>query len=240
MLAAAIALVLATAAPADLSRPRLQLHLQVEPDVRVSADDLDAVAAGVRRIWSPVLELVVSRPGDVHGPIAVDTVRVVLTNRMLDDVPHTGLAWIGFVNGEPQPHITVSVAAVRRLQAQGTWHGRPFTALPAHAATLFLQRALTRALAHEVGHYLLRSTAHTGGGLMRAVFTVDELMDTRPSVERLDRESVERLRQHDLVARADAEVNREGSSRPMTSDLRPATTLSSSSPAASAAPYRRR
>lgn len=201
MLAATIALLLATAtaAPADLSRPGLQLRLEVEPGVAITAGDLEAVAAGVRRVWAPVLDVVVSGPGDVRGPIAVDTVRVVLTNRMLDDVAHTGLAWIGFVNGEPQPHITVSVLAVRTLQAHGAWRGRPFSALPPRAGQLFLQRALTRALAHEVGHYLLRSSAHTAGGLMRALFTVDELMDTRPSMDRLDRQSVERLRQHDTM-----------------------------------------
>lgn len=209
MLAAAIALLVATAtpAPADLSRPQLHLRLEVEGAAAVTPDNLDAVAAGVRRIWAPVLDVLVSGPGSSRGPIAVDTVRVVLTNRTLDDVAHTGLAWIGFVNGEPQPLITVSVAAVRTLSERGTWHGRPFSALPPRASVLFLQRALTRALAHEVGHYLLRSAAHTGRGLMRAVFTVDELMDARPSIERIDRQAAERLRQRALFARADAEVN---------------------------------
>ncbi len=209
MLAAAIGLLLATATPvpADLSRPRLHLRLEVEPGVAVTADDCEVLAAGVRRIWAPVLDVLVTGPGGSRGPLAVDTVRVVLTNRTLDDVAHTGLAWIGFVNGEPQPHITVSVSAVRGLYEHGAWHGRPFSALPPRATVLFVQRALTRALAHEVGHYLLRSAEHTGRGLMRAVFTVDELMDTRPSLERIDRESAERLRQHEVVARADAEVN---------------------------------
>lgn len=203
MLAAALALLmLVTApAPADLSRPRLHLRLEVEPGVVLSAADLAEVAAGVRRIWAPLLDVAVSTPGDARVPIAVDTVRVQFTNRTLDDQAHTGLAWIGFVNGEPQPRVTVSVSAVRRLGAAGTWHGRPFSSLPRRASVLFLQRALTRALAHEVGHYLLRTTAHAGQGLMRAVFSVDELMDTRPSLERLDRESSERLRQHDLIAR---------------------------------------
>jgi len=201
MLAAAIALLLATATavPADLSRPHLLLRLEIEPGVSLTADDVEAVAAGIRRIWEPVLDVMVSGPGSARAPIAVDTVRVVLTNRTLDDVAHTGLAWIGFVDGEPQPHITVSVSAVRSLLEHGTWHGRPFAALPPRASVLFLQRALTRALAHEVGHYLLRSSTHTGSGLMRAVFSVDELMDTRPSAERLDRQSTDRLRQHDLI-----------------------------------------
>lgn len=206
MLAAAIGLLLATATavPVDTVRPRLHLRLEVEPGVGLSAGDLDAIAAGVRRIWAPVLEVAVSGPGDARVPIAVDTVRVVLTTRTLGDLAHTGLAWIRFVNGEPQPDIAVSVAAARRLGAQGSWHGRPFNTLPPRAFELFLQRALSRALAHEVGHYLLRSAAHAPRGLMRAVFSVDELMDTRASLDRLDRKSTEQLRRKDLFARADA------------------------------------
>lgn len=202
MLATAIALLLATAAaaPADLLRPRLLLRLEIEPGVALTSQDVEAVRTGLRRIWAPVLDIGVSGPGGVAGPIAVDTVRVVLTNRVLDDVTHTGLAWIGFVNGEPQPHITMSVSAVRNLAEQGAWHGRPFSTLPPRASVLFLQRALTRALAHEVGHYLLRSAAHTTRGLMQAVFSVDDLMDAHPASERLDRQAVERLRQHDLMA----------------------------------------
>ncbi len=204
MLAAAIGLMLATATavPVDTVRPRLHLRLEVEPGVGLSSGDLDAIATGVRRIWAPVLEVAVSGPGDARVPIAVDTVRVVLTTRTLGNLSHTGLAWIRFVNGEPQPDIAVSVAAARQLGAQGSWHGRPFNTLPPRAFELFLQRALTRALAHEVGHYLLRSAGHAPRGLMRAVFSVDELMDTRASLDRLDQTSMEQLRRKDLFARA--------------------------------------
>ncbi len=85
----------------------------------MKADDVEAVKAGVRRTWAPALDLVVVGPERVSGLIAVDTVHVVLTNRRLYDVAHTGMAWMG--------------------------------------------------------HYLLRSASHTGRGLMRPVFSVDEL-----------------------------------------------------------------
>ena len=38
-----------------------------------------------------------------------------------------------------------------------------------------LARAMGRALAHELGHYLLASKAHTERGLMKAVMTAVEL-----------------------------------------------------------------
>ena len=201
MLVAAIGLLLATAmaVPAEALRPRLHLRLEVEPGVALTAGDLEAIATGVRRIWAPLLDVAVSDAGDVRAPIVVDTVRVVLTNRTLRDLAHTGLAWIRFVDGKPQPDITLSVAAVRDLRAQGKWHGRPFSTLPPQASELFLQRALARALAHEVGHYLLRSAAHASRGLMRPVFSVDDLMDAQPALDRLDRKWTEQLRLNDLM-----------------------------------------
>ena len=39
----------------------------------------------------------------------------------------------------------------------------------------FLARALGRALAHEIGHYLLRSKEHTRGGLMKARHAAGDL-----------------------------------------------------------------
>ena len=39
---------------------------------------------------------------------------------------------------------------------------------------IYLSRALGRALAHELGHYLLASKAHTADGLMKANRTASE------------------------------------------------------------------
>jgi len=54
--------------------------------------------------------------------------------------------------------------------------------LGGHAVKAAVERAgidpgalLGRALAHEVGHLLLRSPGHSPGGLMRAVWTDEEL-----------------------------------------------------------------
>jgi hypothetical protein len=43
-----------------------------------------------------------------------------------------------------------------------------------------LSTLLGRTMAHEVGHLLLGTTAHTAGGLMRAVWTVAEVREDRP------------------------------------------------------------
>ena len=43
------------------------------------------------------------------------SIRLVVTERTLNDGEHTGLGWIDFVDEQPQPTITVSIAAARRL-----------------------------------------------------------------------------------------------------------------------------
>jgi hypothetical protein len=48
---------------------------------------------------------------------------------------------------------------------------------------------LGRAVAHEIGHYLLQSNAHSTYGLMRASIDAREFADLRSGSFRLDRES---------------------------------------------------
>jgi hypothetical protein len=56
--------------------------------------------------------------------------------------------------------------------------GVPFTNLPNALGDLILARALGRALAHEIGHYLLGTGAHTERGLMRARFAPLEFVES--------------------------------------------------------------
>jgi hypothetical protein len=65
--------------------------------------------------------------------------------------------------------------------------GEGLTSLPAALADMFLARALGRALAHEIGHYLLGTREHTRHGLMRAEFLPQDLLeDTTAPLYRLD------------------------------------------------------
>jgi hypothetical protein len=66
-------------------------------------------------------------------------------------------------------HIQQHVAAVHR-------DGHPFMSLPKALGDILLARALGRALAHEIGHYLLGTADHTPHGLMRASFAPQDLL----------------------------------------------------------------
>lgn len=173
--------VVALAASPEPARPRVHLDVHVEADVSLRSDDLREALALAVAIWKPVVEVSVGLPG-VQRPVgAADTLRVTISERRLPG-SEGGLAWIPFADGEPLPDLTVSMPGVRQLLEQGSWNGRPFGSLPPVASSLFLQRAIGRAIAHEVGHYLLRSREHERRGLMRAVFSVDEIMKARPTL----------------------------------------------------------
>ena len=62
---------------------------------------------------------------------------------------------------------------------------------------------LGRAVAHEIGHYLLQSNAHSPYGLMRASIDAREFADLRTGAFRLDRESQAYLAARALAARSE-------------------------------------
>jgi hypothetical protein len=199
MLAAAVA---AAPAAVDTARPRLHVDMEVVDGSGLLPEDLRIIARGIEAIWSPVLDLVVASPGEGGRFAASDRVHLTLTTGTLPGSEATGLGWIQFVNGEPEPAITVSVTAARHLMEAGSWRGKALASLPKRISRVFLQRTLARAVAHEIGHYLLRSRTHDSRGLMRPVFTVDEMMDGRAALVRLSAEEVARLRAGtDLIAR---------------------------------------
>jgi hypothetical protein len=109
--------------------------------------------------WPPRLRVTI---GDWRGITAAD--------------PHVkALGWIVFEAGAPQQEIYLSHAnAVALFEGSPGMVGRTAAMTLAERETL-LGRAMGRALAHEVGHYLLGSKAHTARGLMRAKITAAEL-----------------------------------------------------------------
>jgi hypothetical protein len=87
------------------------------------------------------------------------------------------IAWIPFVAGVPQHYIRVSVPAAQGLlQTRSWWDGKPLSAAMPKVQREVLGRVMGRALAHEIGHYLLASRLHTTSGLMRAALPAQELV----------------------------------------------------------------
>jgi len=77
------------------------------------------------------------------------------------------LGSIVFVNGVPLPDIRLSYANALELLRSLYGNGQ-LSQMTTIERRMHLSRALGRALAHEVGHYLLASPDHTSQGLMKA------------------------------------------------------------------------
>jgi len=169
--------------------PAISVHVMASSDLSpalVSAvlDEASAIwsAVGVRFVWR-------------SGAEAAANVRLLIGGggHPLDEpLP---LGWIGFDDdGRPAPQIYLSYTnAVTLLHGAQRTLGRVDSMPPAQQNT-YLSRALGRALAHELGHYLFASRQHTADGLMRARHTSDNLFgpSRRPfSIDRSQRDELE-------------------------------------------------
>ena len=91
----------------------------------------------------------------------------------IDDAPtiqldgQTTLGWIRFDDRDvPAPAIHLSYVNAMSLLEQSRGIVGPVAQMPIAERETLLGRAMGRALAHEMGHYLLASKVHTAKGLM--------------------------------------------------------------------------
>jgi hypothetical protein len=104
----------------------------------------------------------------------------VVINDDVGQTPRGGQTPIGWVQfrhpDEPDQEIHISRGNGMKLLRASTGFGRSVDQMPPAEVDTLLGRMLGRALAHELGHYLLRSPTHTRFGLMRGDRTVQEFL----------------------------------------------------------------
>jgi hypothetical protein len=115
------------------------------------------------------------------------------------------LGWIVFDDVTlPQQEIYLSHANAIAMMNNAVGVVGIVDQMPTIQRETLLARAMGRALAHELGHYLLASKAHTEHGLMKAVLTAVELFQPGASgfrIEAAQRRAVAaRLRGEPMVA----------------------------------------
>jgi hypothetical protein len=146
--------------------------------VLVEAGDIWS-AAGFTLVWRRITDEVVPYarvldPG-AHTPPAL---RVTVGNQhgVTKEEYATPLGWIVFEDlNTPQPEIYLSYANARALMEVSRGVVGRIDLMPRAELETLLARAMGRALAHEIGHYLLASKVHTTTGLMQAKRTAAEL-----------------------------------------------------------------
>jgi hypothetical protein len=150
----------ATTRPAS-ALPPIGVTVLVAPDVPATL--VPHILEEADAIWRPALRFVWQ--GDARLPTAL---RLVIDNaRGAPMDAETPLGWVVFYDARPEPEIHLSYAnALALLQAS-----RPIVGgtelMPVLQRDTLLGYAMGRALAHELGHYLFASKAHTPRGLMQ-------------------------------------------------------------------------
>ncbi len=161
------------------------LVIHVSTPAPVAPTLVDRVLAEADAIWRPTgLTLIWNRAPRPSAGATLDVVIGDARGQAHSDSTGEPLGWIEFENGVPLPRLYVSYAnAVVLLEESPGVVGRTLQMPPLERDT-YLGRAMGRALAHELGHYLLASKAHARSGLMQATQTAWQFfVSRRPRLE---------------------------------------------------------
>ena len=119
-------------------------------------------------IWAAYgVDVRAAHPGEPGRDGAV-RLAVVLADRPVGSTVAETLGSIRFVDDEPEPRIAIYPHAIGSLVSTVSLAGVDWGHWPTALRDAILGRVMGRALAHEIGHFLLRSRHHSPKGLMRA------------------------------------------------------------------------
>jgi hypothetical protein len=216
----ASAVLISIAAAAPFSYAQAADAVEVNAPVRICATYISQVGAPtldvrtmereVNQIWAPhgvMLEGLVEAcktPGD--GPMLKVRVRKIENVRPVG-IPRGTLGNIYFVAGKPTPLIDLwADEAVRVMGGNSLMLNQ---GLGDPRVRIEMGRLLGRSLAHELGHYLLRSSVHTEQGLMRRAYDHQDGKTRTRGCFTLDEAQVAVVTQTIATWRADAERQRQ-------------------------------
>ena len=169
----AMCLMTLTLAAADASVRPIEVAVVAPRDVADSM--VQSICAEAEAIWASAgMALAWTRDA---SKVEMQRLAIEVT---VDDRPapvgrNSALGWLTFTGGQPDRVIHLSRASAEDLLRDSP--GLIDATISSHEA--FIARALGRAFAHELGHYLLRSKVHTPHGLMRAAWTSDQTFALR-------------------------------------------------------------
>jgi hypothetical protein len=178
-LGSALLAMLPIGSQADLSRQSpscpIAIELRVESHVGWGPVEWKLLTDEVDRIWEPYgLTLCWTQRSNpcagwgVHLTVVVadDLPPSIKAAHLLEPV----VGRIRFDADGPSTDIGLSVKAARGLVAEVRLGDRRLEQWPTSTWTALVPRVLGRALAHEIGHYVLQSRGHAKTGLMTASF----------------------------------------------------------------------
>jgi hypothetical protein len=153
------------------------LVITISTQSAVPSTLVDRVIAEADSIWrSAALTLIWNRQADAGSSLTVviGPARGTVDPRGSDQP----LGWTLFERETPRPYLYVSYANALDLFENARGVVGPVGSMPILERETYLGRAMGRALAHELGHYLLASKEHTKTGLMKANRTAYEFFSS--------------------------------------------------------------
>ena len=177
------AIVLSVSRPPVPAEPRLSVEIIF--DGQPMPRRLEAAAmAEVTAIWAPYGVDVREAHPDEPGRDGAVRLTVVLVDRPAGSMVAETLGSIRFVDAVPEHRIAIYPDAIASLVSTVSFAGVNCGVWPTALRDEILGRVTGRALAHELGHFLLRARHHSPKGLMRAGLFTRDLMsvDGRPFV----------------------------------------------------------
>ena len=158
---------------------RVRLYNQTRLNESVFGDILKIA----NRIWEPY-------GISVESATSTDAITVVVSAGTLHGAVNGAPLAIGdtlFTQGHATPYIHLWLGAAELLARNSQSDGQSFAMKPPLERDAILLRMLGVALAHELGHYLLDTAAHSSGGLLRQTLAAHEMEEPDPAHLRLTR-----------------------------------------------------
>jgi hypothetical protein len=139
--------------------------------------------AGVSLRWVAAIELPYGSPKSDWLVVRCISGWPAEARRASHDVP---IAAIRFIDGQPTNTIVVSVGNANVLLARDTRESRILGERFRSLKELWLGRVMGRAIAHEIGHFVQQSGAHTETGLMKATHSISDFIGSSVSPFSID------------------------------------------------------
>jgi len=144
--------------------------------------------SGVSFVWRFMPGVLKSSPANQPEAYLPNTLRLTIgEDRGVGRDGRVPLGWIVFDDVTlPEQEIYLSHANARTMMESAAGVVGIVEQMPIAQRETLLARAMGRALAHEMGHYLLASKAHTERGLMKAVLSAVELFQPDSAAFRIE------------------------------------------------------
>ena len=205
---AAVILTLGSGRPAANATASVPLHVLLTLSSNLSPMTRQALVSEAERIWRhEQVSIEWARSGSTGE--RQDALRVLVITR--PQAPRVSRKWPVaelFLDAETQAFAIASIDSAARVVDEAAQSAELDTHTPwDHRLGLVLGRAV----AHEIGHFLLATGTHAKSGLMRASIDAREFAAVGGETFRLDRDASAWLRRH--LATQGAAVTRPGAAR---------------------------